>query len=1516
MCAKPRDTQRRVTPRVGTWRALATRSAAGLHPLSCDSNLRSTSDAPCFPPSWFFFPCPCLSLSATNALSAALALSGSLSPGTSPGEEMFRVMQIPVTVNEPCAGCQHPWFSHQGRTLDVNDHNYLSRRGRCGSTHCGGFVSGEHTWVLTTVVTPPGPATHTAMPPPRLPPPLLGSSQPPMDAFLGLPAPIQGTTGTRRAASAARSLPHSPFSTLGNHSGPRRGYPSGQGDPTVEIFVLFWPMVANSEFDPPGYPSPPIKIKNEHLRRCALALETHKLAFKVNIPASGRISPAELSNQIIAQLSAHGFTMPPFPDDLEPGPADDLDGQLWGLLQANKSGDIFKLGPHTSINDNSFTYQAIIKLNKKFPNVLPTANDKNWMPVACRFGPLWGSLACFSKPDAPLSGTHPCWGERLLYRLPIIGTLRGECYTDPAHCPVPAQTPIQALLGNIPRPQTPPAPHPLIRQRSPHQHDPPSPERRIRQRREGPAPITIEDRADEEEEDAPNHVPLPPSPPPPAPPSPPPPPPPPRPLPAPLQHGVDIFGTDTIVDWHRSILDSIYPLPVQVPHLYLHAKTINAAAECIIDLLVHVERRKRDFNVAFTMFNPTVQVEGILSCNSNVPLESFFHPLRHVGIGVRERGARSRIAVTHGAGPERAAWRTACTILIARPKYWQQALGSHMFRPVFYPHVSEMAERIEAFRAHGTFLVLHCLHGPDAMLIPKDVLLHLDPGTYDILAPCLQPNLINNIRSIEEHNSWVIAAFACILLGHPAPWDKPGWVALREGFNVDIQSVCLAETIHLLGALPFLVTIYDRRVKRVSDVMSHVRFCLMTRALDVTTPYLVKLFKLRFEHYIHGVGHPMHDALCDSSVSEEQYASGRDDPLLRANLVLLSGSDCDMLPTDDEWAITFRFYGKYDNNPITSILGKPLGIHTCAYYVDVYIDPAMREILLQPLARESGEASDFENRDTPVPLRVQPPRNRRVPRPPDEPVSYAPAPPRDDSGGDEDRMDVSPSISPQRERSESVELLDGPPRLLQAFPIPLNRTTASANEASGDSDEIDTDDDDDEVQEIMVTSDALRAEALFMARIDSPELTYETRVELLIGEIQRLQGNSAPGPPLVVRTTDTVETPSVPVVTPPESHGEDSHEQKALYFVGIHDSRGRRSFVQILDATPPDFGLLKRLIDEGGLLGRMLQMLVDHTQYLVGTSPLPIDVCADYMNYLHGFQELGSWAALEVETNPRLTCVTPVSMCPARSALLARSRLDDSTPVYAIYLYDTNPATVLMSSGHTIPADIAVPLPADIAPQATSSAPMGSSAASGTRTAAHPVAPLAPSAAAALPAAEGTADEDGRPAVDPLVMAYLQQHFAYHLGRISHAGTAGYNTAYHRIMEAKHFVAICATLHLDMSPRGFAPVTVEGGLSISYSDVVQTAGLNFSTLGTARTWVTKARDARRRLASYVRASVAEREAIPRINAATDAKFQKFLPVLDVVLMESDIGNEFLTDESGSAESTALKMNFAPFKVDV
>ncbi|KAJ7645074.1 hypothetical protein DFH06DRAFT_1212340 [Mycena polygramma] len=152
-----------------------------------------------------------------------------------------------------------------------------------------------------------------------------------------------------------------------------------------------------------------------------------------------------------------------------------------------------------------------------------------------------------------------------------------------------------------------------------------------------------------------------------------------------------------------------------------------------------------------------------------------------------------------------------------------------------------------------------------------------------------------------------------------------------------------------------------------------------------------------------------------------------------------------------------------------------------------------------------------QNRDTPVPLRVQPPRNRRVPRPPDEPVSYAPAPPRDDSGGDEDRMDVSPSISPQRERSESVELLDGPPRLLQAFPITLNRTTASANEAS--------------LLKTRTTT-TTRCRRSWSPPMPSgqkqagPELTYETRVELLIAEIQRLQGNSAPGPPLVVRTTD------------------------------------------------------------------------------------------------------------------------------------------------------------------------------------------------------------------------------------------------------------------------------------------------------------------------------------------------------------------------------------------------------------
>jgi hypothetical protein len=101
---------------------------------------------------------------------------------------------------------------------------------------------------------------------------------------------------------------------------------------------------------------------------------------------------------------------------------------------------------------------------------------------------------------------------------------------------------------------------------------------------------------------------------------------------------------------------------------------------------------------------------------------------------------------------------------------------------------------------------------------------------------------------------------------------------------------------------------YYRRVCTVAEVFDHLGFHLITRASDNTSPYFIKLFKMRLERYMHGVGHPpeLRSRLPALGVAEEEFLAAQNDPLLRANLVLRCGSDLDMRPTQDDWSIRVR----------------------------------------------------------------------------------------------------------------------------------------------------------------------------------------------------------------------------------------------------------------------------------------------------------------------------------------------------------------------------------------------------------------------------------------------------------------------------------------------------------------------------------------------------------------------------------------------------------------------------------
>jgi hypothetical protein len=160
--------------------------------------------------------------------------------------------------------------------------------------------------------------------------------------------------------------------------------------------------------------------------------------------------------------------------------------------------------------------------------------------------------------------------------------------------------------------------------------------------------------------------------------------------------------------------------------------------------------------------------------------------------------------------------------------------------------------------------------------------------------------------------------FGLILLGHAQFWKTPEFKALSEGFNVGIQSVRFAEvshftaslsslysmprqTIRSLKVLPFLVSIYDRRVKAIEDVSEHLSFQIVTRDSNLTTPYFIKLFEIRLQHYLLGVGHP--PQLYNVQITQEELEDSQHNPLLRANLILQCGSDSNMLPMLEDWVI-------------------------------------------------------------------------------------------------------------------------------------------------------------------------------------------------------------------------------------------------------------------------------------------------------------------------------------------------------------------------------------------------------------------------------------------------------------------------------------------------------------------------------------------------------------------------------------------------------------------------------------
>ncbi|KAJ7455177.1 hypothetical protein FB451DRAFT_1373321 [Mycena latifolia] len=420
---------------------------------------------------------------------------------------------IPQSSDEICILCHHPWIVHEGQApLDPAHVNFPFRRGGCPDTKCGGFFADQPRWSFLTscvclaawmshhpVVDSINVASATSCPPVSgaplpgvAPPPALTISAPaPISAYQGPPAAVTGSAGTRRVASALRTLPHNQIASSSSaasvHRGPRRGFPSGSNpfSSHLSLLIALWPLVIPGVHEPAGYGTRLLKAQNDHMLDILNRLKLHNLLITVNVPRNGIASAVDFTSQLVAALAPHRLSLAPHPEPLDDGQASQLNAQPFSLLSPTRRADVITFKPHPTINANIFDAEEFAKLGKKFKNpdpAAPAAATAILIFIAPRFGHVSGPIDCpsFGAQDIPDDGlalSHPCFAARVLDGLPLAGSAMfpdPQCTSD--ICPslevrsrIPSSQPLLISRGPKPIRMATPPPLPsvsLVRPRS------------------------------------------------------------------------------------------------------------------------------------------------------------------------------------------------------------------------------------------------------------------------------------------------------------------------------------------------------------------------------------------------------------------------------------------------------------------------------------------------------------------------------------------------------------------------------------------------------------------------------------------------------------------------------------------------------------------------------------------------------------------------------------------------------------------------------------------------------------------------------------------------------------------------------------------------------------------------------------------------------------------------------------------------------------------------------------------
>jgi hypothetical protein len=102
-----------------------------------------------------------------------------------------------------------------------------------------------------------------------------------------------------------------------------------------------------------------------------------------------------------------------------------------------------------------------------------------------------------------------------------------------------------------------------------------------------------------------------------------------------------------------------------------------------------------------------------------------------------------------------------------------------------------------------------------------------------------------------------------------------------------------------------LAAMSDRRIKSVRDIIKRLKFVTKDVAQSESHDLLRCIFQYRVLRWLHGKGHP--EQLGGAHISQAVQDAERDDPLVRARLMLRAITDSDLLPLDPSFHLTVSF---------------------------------------------------------------------------------------------------------------------------------------------------------------------------------------------------------------------------------------------------------------------------------------------------------------------------------------------------------------------------------------------------------------------------------------------------------------------------------------------------------------------------------------------------------------------------------------------------------------------------------